>query len=81
MNPFDHAKQRATMTNGQIVTTGTAGTAGSIGAWWISNLPAVNGTLQFLVLLSGLVVSALTIRKLSQKKKKKCDHEKTSPNP
>jgi hypothetical protein len=58
------------MTNGEIVTTGATGTVASFGAWWISNLPAINGTTQFLVLSSGFVVSLLTIRKLVKKGKK-----------
>lgn len=69
------------MTNGQIVTTGMAGTMTSFGAWWVSHLQHVNGTLQFLVLLSGLVVSALTIRKLTRKSKRKHEREKISPSP
>lgn len=61
---------RNDMTNGETVTTGGIGTGAAIAAWWVSNLPTINGTLQTLVLLAGLVVSGLTVKKLLRKKSK-----------
>ena len=58
------------MTNGEIVTKGGVGTGASIGAWYLSHIQQINGSLQTASLILGLIIGAVSLWKLITKKKK-----------
>ena len=64
------------MTNGEIVTKGTIGTASSFGAWLLAHVHEVNSFLQTGCLVLGLVISGVTLFKLLFKKRKSKHYEK-----